>query len=72
MLLNHPFFARKEFDIVLVDEAGQLTLPAILGPLLLSKTFALVGDHHQLPPLITSEIAKTGRYGIFIICPTVQ
>lgn len=56
--LNHPFFARKEFDVVLVDEAGQLTLPAILGPLLISKTFALVGDHHQLPPLITSEIAR--------------
>ena len=56
--LNHPFFARKEFDVVLVDEAGQLTLPAILGPLLLSKTFVLVGDHHQLPPLITSEVAK--------------
>jgi DNA replication ATP-dependent helicase Dna2 len=60
--MNHPFFARKEFDIVLVDEAGQLTLPAILGPLLLSKTFALVGDHHQLPPLITSEVAR--RYGM--------
>lgn len=56
--LNHPFFARKEFDVVLVDEAGQLTLPAILGPLLLSKTFVLVGDHHQLPPLITSEVAR--------------
>ena len=65
--LNHPFFARKEFDIVLVDEAGQLTLPAILGPLLLSKTFALVGDHHQLPPLITSEIARRSgmEYSLF-------
>ena len=65
--MNHPFFARKEFDIVLVDEAGQLTLPAILGPLLLSKTFALVGDHHQLPPLITSEIARRSgmEYSLF-------
>jgi DNA replication ATP-dependent helicase Dna2 len=48
---------RREFDVVIVDEAGQITLPATLGPLLRGDTFVLVGDPHQLPPLVTSEEA---------------
>ena len=45
------------FDVCLVDEAGQLTLPAVLGPLLRARAFCLVGDHYQLPPLVQSGAA---------------
>lgn len=31
-----------------VDEAGQLTEPTCLGPLLLARRFVLVGDHYQV------------------------
>ena len=43
------------FDVCIVDEAGQITLPATLGPLLLAERFVLVGDHLQLPPLVVSD-----------------
>ena len=51
---------RREFDVCIVDEAGQITLPATLGPLLRARAFVLVGDPHQLPPLVTNEAAVDG------------
>jgi DNA replication ATP-dependent helicase Dna2 len=45
------------FDVVIVDEASQLTEPLILGPLCLAKRFVLVGDHLQLPPIVQSPQA---------------
>ena len=48
---------RRHFDVCIVDEAGQITLPATLGPLLRARAFVLVGDPHQLPPLVTNEAA---------------
>lgn len=54
-------FMRKRFDFCIVDEASQLTLPACIGPLRLSQTFILVGDHYQLPPLVRNrEAARLG------------
>jgi len=50
-----------QFDVAIIDEAGQLTLPAILGALRFTKRFILVGDEKQLPPLVLSkEAASTG------------
>jgi len=36
-----------------VDEASQITLPITIGPLKYATTFVLVGDHYQLPPLVS-------------------
>ena len=55
--MGHSFFQRKSYDVVLIDESGQITLPNILPPLFMAKTFVLVGDHHQLPPLVVSKKA---------------
>lgn len=49
---------RRHFDYCIVDEASQITLPACLGPLRFADTFVLVGDHHQLPPLVKNPIAR--------------
>ncbi len=46
-----------QFDVALIDEAGQLTVPAILGALRFAKRFILVGDEMQLPPLVLSKEA---------------
>ena len=43
--------AAPPFDLVLLDEAGQMTAPAAVGALLRGRCWALVGDHYQLPPL---------------------
>jgi DNA replication ATP-dependent helicase Dna2 len=45
------------FDVAIIDEAGQLTVPAILGALRLARRFILVGDEKQLPPLVLSQEA---------------
>lgn len=55
--MDNPVVANRVFDVCIVDEAGQITLPACLGPLLRCKSFALVGDHHQLPPLVQNRAA---------------
>ena len=50
-----------QFDVAIIDEAGQLTIPAILGALRFAKRFILVGDEKQLPPLVLSkEAAQAG------------
>jgi len=53
-----PLLLSEHFDIVIVDEAGQISQPAILGPLMAADSFLLVGDHEQLPPLVQSEAAE--------------
>ena len=44
----------------IVDEAGQITLPACIAPLLKARAFTLVGDHYQLPPLVQNKQAAEG------------
>lgn len=53
---HHPLFMkRRSFSWCIVDEATQLTLPACLGALRFAQRFVLVGDPHQLPPLVRSR-----------------
>ncbi|WLV25118.1 AAA domain-containing protein [Aciduricibacillus chroicocephali] len=44
-----------EFDVVIIDEVSKATPPELLLPMLKGKKIILVGDHHQLPPLIGQE-----------------
>ena len=53
-----PLLAGQRFDVVIVDEAGQISQPAVLGALMAADSFVLVGDHLQLPPLVVSEVAE--------------
>jgi hypothetical protein len=74
----------ERFDVCIVDEAGQITLPAALGPLLLADRFVLVGDHlqvcrtavHVLPHLIRPGGFRMRRLvtmwcRLLVICGTV-
>ncbi len=47
---NYPIF-----DVVIIDEVSKATPPELLLPMLKGKKIVLVGDHHQLPPLIGDE-----------------
>lgn len=58
--INHAIFNERTFDYCIVDEASQITLPTCIGPIRLAKTFILVGDHNQLPPLVQNEEARVG------------
>ncbi|WP_416971239.1 AAA domain-containing protein [Streptomyces sp. 4F14] len=44
-----------EFDLVVVDEAGQITTADALVPLVRARRAVLVGDHRQLPPYADDE-----------------
>ncbi len=56
----------RRFDLVLVDEAGQVSLPHGATALALAKRHVLVGDHQQLPPLVVGShrdpLARTSLF----------
>ncbi|CAM9404524.1 unnamed protein product [Scytosiphon promiscuus] len=56
LLFFHPLFSQRRFDYCVVDEAGQISQPVVLAPLRCADVFVLVGDHYQLPPLVTSSV----------------
>ncbi|KAF9625151.1 hypothetical protein IFM89_019365 [Coptis chinensis] len=66
--ITHPLLSKKKFDMCIMDEAGQTTLPVSLGPLMFASTFVLVGDHYQLPPLVQSTEARENGMGISLFC----
>lgn len=43
------------FDVVIIDEVSKATPPELLLPMLKGKKVILVGDHHQLPPLLGND-----------------
>nr|WP_233357442.1 AAA domain-containing protein [Halococcoides cellulosivorans] len=45
----------QSVDVAVIDEAGQLTEPGALAAIALADRFVLVGDHHQLPPVVQSD-----------------
>ncbi|KAG7346830.1 DNA helicase [Nitzschia inconspicua] len=66
-LPRSPVLLNEHFHVVIVDEAGQMNQPAALGALMAADSFILVGDHKQLPPLVNSEIAEEGGFGVSIM-----
>lgn len=44
-----------QFDVVIIDEVSKATPPELLLPMLKGKKIILVGDHHQLPPLLGDD-----------------
>ncbi|EKM52366.1 uncharacterized protein PHACADRAFT_186519 [Phanerochaete carnosa HHB-10118-sp] len=54
-----------DFPLVFIDEASMSTEPASLIPLMKgSQHVAFIGDHKQLPPVITSPEAQAGGLGV--------
>ena len=50
--------ARVKFDVAVIDEASQATIPSVLIPIAKAHRFILAGDHKQLPPTIISDRAE--------------
>jgi superfamily I DNA and/or RNA helicase len=51
-------FEDLDFDLVVADEAGQIQVMDLLVPLIRAKKAVLVGDHHQLPPIVEHELER--------------
>jgi len=58
LAMNHAIFARRRFDVCIIDEATQVLLPACLSSLFAADRFVLVGDPKQLPPIVHNKQAK--------------
>lgn len=48
---TNRYFGDAEFDVVIVDEAGQIQLHNLAVPMAKGAKVILVGDHKQLPPV---------------------
>lgn len=44
-----------EFDVVIVDEASQLSIPLAVAAMCRTEKYVFVGDHKQLDPIIPKE-----------------
>ena len=43
-----------DFDMVIMDESGRATVAEAMVPIVMANHLVLVGDHRQLPPMLTS------------------
>ncbi|MBN1188100.1 MAG: AAA family ATPase [Bacteroidales bacterium] len=44
-----------DWDIVIIDEAGQLTIPLAIAAMVKGEKYILIGDHKQLPPIVAEN-----------------
>ena len=54
-----------EFDVVLFDEASQITLPLAIMGMMAGNKFIFIGDENQLPPVSILSEERTGQLSIF-------
>ena len=62
--IDSAILGQRQFDLCIIDEAGQATEPAAWIPLVRSNRVVLAGDHQQLPPTILSDDARRAGFGI--------
>jgi AAA domain len=58
---SRPEISGLDFDLAIVDEAGQIGVADVLVPLVRARRGVLVGDHLQLPPFLDSEVEQWGK-----------
>lgn len=44
-----------DWDIVIIDEAGQLSIPLAIAAMVKGEKYILIGDHKQLPPIVAEN-----------------
>ncbi len=57
-ILSDSDFKNLTYDVVIVDEAGQIPIFDILVPIIKAKKVILIGDHLQLPPMDENDFAR--------------
>lgn len=69
-LTPHSLYSSRarylECDTLVIDEAGQMTIPLALMGMIKAKKVIFAGDHKQLPPIVSSdEIREEMRKSAF-------
>ncbi len=57
-------FQKRNFDLLVMDEASQATEPSAWIPILRARKIVLAGDHFQLPPTVRSAEAEKKGLGV--------
>jgi DNA replication ATP-dependent helicase Dna2 len=63
--LQSSRLANVEFDVVLFDEASQITLPLAIMGMLAGSKYIFIGDENQLPPVTAFSAEKATQTSIF-------
>jgi DNA replication ATP-dependent helicase Dna2 len=63
--LHSQRLANVEFDVVLFDEASQITLPLAIMGMLAGSKYIFIGDENQLPPVTTFSETEAAQTSIF-------
>lgn len=69
-LTSHSLYTKRarglECDTLIIDEAGQMTIPLALMGMIKAKKVIYAGDYKQLPPIVSSdEICDEMKQSVF-------
>jgi ATP-dependent RNA/DNA helicase IGHMBP2 len=70
--IDSALLGQRQFDLCVIDEAGQSTEPAAWIPVTRSDRLVLAGDHQQLPPTIVSRPAQEQGFGVSLLERLIQ
>lgn len=52
-------FSDLQFDVTIIDEAGQIQVHNALVPMSVSNKLIMLGDHKQIPPMADPDVIET-------------
>lgn len=58
---TNKLFNNIEYDVAIIDEAGQITLHDVIVPISKAKKVIVIGDHMQLPPVTDDDFINKAR-----------
>ena len=65
--IDSTILGQRQFDLCVIDEAGQSTEPATWIPVPRTQRLVLAGDHQQLPPTVVSQQAEREGFGVSLL-----
>lgn len=55
---SQPRFSNIQFDVTIIDEAGQIQIHNALVPMSVSNKLIMLGDYKQIPPSVDQELLE--------------